>query len=134
VEVDRVAAEEVLLEPQRARDLRVVALDDRAVPLRQQGLELVGTQEAGRERDPVASPQRLVEVVEVGAAVLVVLEAAERRAGGDDPETQPPNLPGRGRRAVRSLDRAAVKLRDRRDAREARRVLVDRGLRPEQAV
>ena len=108
VEVDRVAAEEVLLQAEPARDLPVLALDDRAVALREQVLELVGPEEPGRQRDAIAAPQGLVEVVEVGAAVLVVLQRAERRAGGHDPERQPrrssrprsacSSSPGTGRR------------------------------------
>ena len=134
VEVDRVAADEVLLQPQGARDLPVLALDDRPIPLREEVLELVGSQEASREADAVSPPQGLVEVVEVRAAVLVVLERAQRRSGGHDPGREAGEHGAGGQRAVRALERPAVELRDRRHAREARRVLVGDGLGAEDAV
>ena len=58
---------------------------------------------------PVAARERLVEVVEVGAAVLVGLEAAERGPVGDDPLREPGEHGARGEGAVEAqIGRAHV--------------------------
>ena len=120
VHEDGVAAGEVLLEPQLPRDLAVDALDHGAVARAEQLLEGLGPDEPAIEGDAVPAEQGLVEVVEVGAALLVVLEGAQRGAVGDDAVAEAREHRARRQRAVGALERAAVELRDRLDAREAR--------------
>src|SRR5262249_28827331 len=123
VEVDGVAAGEVLLETDLLRDLAVDALDHRAVAVREEVLELLRMEQPRWRRHPVPAPQRRREVVEPGAPVLVVLERPQDGARGDDPERQPgEHRPGR-ECAVVTLERAAVELGDRPDPGEARGIV-----------
>src|SRR4029079_3841030 len=106
---------------QLARQQRVVALDDGAAAGLQDRPELRDAHAAEEDVDAVAAVERGVEVVEVGAAVEVELEAPKDRAVGDDAEREAGEHRARGQRAVRVLERATVELAERRDAREAER-------------
>src|SRR4029079_10911089 len=83
--------------------------------------ELRDADAADEDVDAVAAIERGVEVVEVGAAVEVELEARQDRAVVDDPEREAGEHRARGQRAVRVLERATVELADERDARESER-------------
>ena len=122
VEVDGMAAGEPSLQLELLGDLRVIALDHGAVPGREQVVELRGLEQPLLDRDAIAAPQGRCEVVEPGAAHLVVLERPEDRTGRHDAEPEPREHRARSERAVRPLERAAVELRHRGDPREPGRI------------
>ena len=127
-------AGEPWLQLERLGDQAIFALDDGTVPGREEALELFWPEQAVLELDAVPTPQGGGQVIQPGAAHLVILERPQDRAGRDDAEPEPRQHRAGGERAVGALERAAIELGDRGDPREPGRDSasspgVDRGAR-----
>ena len=116
------AAGEPWLQLERLGDQAVLALDDGTVPGREEALELFWPEQPVFEVDAISAPQGGGEVVQAGAAHLVVLERPQDRACRDDAEPETRQHRTGSQRAVRTLEGAAVKLGHRVDTGEPGRI------------